>query len=177
MLGLLLPLPLTPDQALGLLDQALGMLPPQMDSPEACVIVLAIALQETGLRSRWQVVDPLKPLQMGPARGLAQFEKMGGCAEVVTNPAVATLTRGLCRLRGWSPTIEGVFEAIVFDDVLALGLARLLLWIQPQALPELGEEETAWRYYLRAWKPGRPHRERWAQNYPLALRTVRQAEA
>src|SRR6185312_10462500 len=66
----LLPLPIAPADALGkIIVPALATLPPEMDSSQARVMLLAIALQESGLRTREQ--------DGGPARGLWQFERNG----------------------------------------------------------------------------------------------------
>ena len=49
-------------------------------------------------------------------------------------------------------------SAIVADDVcrgdvLAAGLARLLLWTDPSRLPRLGDADGAWQLYVRTWRP------------------------
>src|SRR3546814_4167946 len=53
---------------------ALKLLPKQMDSREARVLLLAIGLQESGFEHRWQVIDRRRPNRKGPARGFWQFE-------------------------------------------------------------------------------------------------------
>lgn len=162
----LLPLPISPSDALNkIIVPALQDLGDGMDSPPARVQMLGMSMQESGLKYRHQVG--------GPAHGLWQFEAGGGVKGVLTNGASQRRARALCERRGVAPTIAAVFAAIEHDDLLAAGFARLLLWTLPTALPALGDEQEAWDQYIEAWRPGRPHRDRWAKNYPLALKTVR----
>lgn len=81
------------------------------------------------------------------------------------------------------PSAPDVWNAIEHDDVLAAGLARLLLYTDPARLPELGKESAAWDLYLRTWRPGAYDRgtpaqraelrNKWAANYAAALEVVR----
>ncbi len=64
--------------------------------------------------------------------------------------------------------VWGLFATAKGDD-LATAFARLLLWSDSAPLPTIGDEEGAWEYYLRLWKPGKPSRERWAEVYPQAV--------
>ncbi|MET3652466.1 hypothetical protein [Dyella japonica] len=70
---------------------------------------------------------------------------------------------------------ESVYAALATDDLLAAGFARLLLLTDAAALPALGDQASAWSYYQRNWRPGRPHPEAWPQHYATALATVRAA--
>lgn len=171
-----IPLPITPADALRrVIRPALELLPSSMGAPEAEVMVLAIMLQESGLNARVQVG--------GPARGLAQFEQAGGVRGVLTHSATGKLARKLCATRGCPPTERSAYLALANDDVLAAGFARLLLWTDPQPLPELGDEQGAFELYaLRTWRPGAyargtPEerlklRKKWAGHYAVALDTV-----
>lgn len=47
-----------------------------------------------------------------------------------------------------------IWSAIEHNDILAAGLARLLLYTDPLPLPPLGDAESAWALYLRTWRPG-----------------------
>jgi hypothetical protein len=67
---------------------------------------------------------------------------------------------------------RAIWNAIENDDVLAAGLARLLLYTDPQRLPALGDREGAWQLYLRTWRPGKPHRRTWNGYYQRALEFV-----
>ena len=133
---------------------ALVMLPSRMASPEARMLMLAICGQESDFHHRWQVVDRARPGVMGPARGLWQFERGGGVRGVLTHASSRTHAEALCRLRGVSATLDGVYNALHADDVLAAGFARLLLWTDAAPLPAVGDVEAAWKLYLRTWRPG-----------------------
>ena len=42
-------------------------------------------------------------------------------------------------------------------------------YTDPAPLPRLGHQQTAWDYYLRNWRPGKPHPEFWPRHYTNAL--------
>lgn len=119
-------------------------------------ILFAIAVQESGLKHRKQVG--------GPARGFWQFEKMGGVAGVLQHEASAESARRLCESMLVHADVATAYEAIAFNDPLAVAFARLLLWTDPKPLPTT--RKAGWDYYLRNWRPGRPHPEAW----PIAWR-------
>lgn len=148
---------------------ALAMLPQKMDTPEARVMLLAIALQESGCTARCQV---LAGGGRGPARGLWQFERFGGVQGVLTHGMVRPLASKLCFERFRTDGPSYVWAALERDDVLACVLARLLLWTDVYRLPPIGDDEGAWRLYLRTWRPGKPRPDDWAENYARALETV-----
>lgn len=145
------------------IDDAFALLPPKMDSAAARVLVLAVALQESGFTSRRQYGN-------GPARGYWQFEAGGGVIGVLAHHSTATHARIVCGLRDVKPIVPDVHAALEFDDVLAAAFARLLLWTDRYALPPVGDERGAWECYLRTWRPGKPHADRWPANYAEALR-------
>lgn len=137
---------------------ALRLLPQGMDTAGARVMLLAIGLQESGLRYRFQLVSG-KPGQKGPARGLWQFERgtsasLGGVWGVWMHPASRRWLRQLCPERRVKMDPGVIHETLERDDVLAAGVARLLLWTDPQALPSIDDEPQAWSLYLRTWRPG-----------------------
>lgn len=149
----------------GPLSEALALLPPKLDTIKARALVIAICLQESGLTARAQRVAGGGK---GPARGLAQFE-LTGVRGVMTHTASRELVAQVCAAR----RIGGATSSVVWaelerDDVLALALARLLLLTDPRPLPELGDQAGAWDYYLRNWRPGKPHLNRWPANYQAA---------
>ena len=163
----------------GPLAEALLLLPAKMSSQQAELMLLAIGLQESELKYRRQHGN-------GPARSLWQAEQGGGMVAGLLgfhNQDVQDLARGLCAVRGVPAQPRAVWEAIEHDDVLAAGLARLLLYTDPARLPGLGDEEGAWQLYLRTWRPGAftrgtaqkraELRQKWARNYALALEVVR----
>lgn len=154
---------------------ALALLPAKMTSPQAELMLLAIGLQESRLTHRRQIG--------GPARGLWQFERGGGVAGVLRHAASREHALSVCDARSVAPVPEQVYQRLEHDDVLAAGLARLLLFTDPAKLPGLGDEEGAWQLYLRTWRPGAftrgtaakraELRQKWARNYAQALEVVR----
>jgi len=107
---------------------ALAMLPERMTSLAAERQLIAIGLQESRLTHRRQIG--------GPARGLWQFERGGGVRGVLMHPASRSHALIVCTLRNVAPTATAVYAALEHDDVLAAAFARLLLWTDPQALPD-----------------------------------------
>ncbi len=132
---------------------ALALLPATMDTPAARVMLLAIGLQEGRFMHRRQIG--------GPARGFWQFEKgtrasRGGVWGVFLHAASRDHLATLCK----------------YDDVLAAGVARLLLWTDPKALPPVGDADAGWALYLRTWRPGKPHPQTWPDLYRQAAAQV-----
>ena len=164
------PLQLAQGFNAGALSQALALLPARLDTREARVLCLAIGLQESGLTARVQVVDGGGE---GPARGLLQFERGGAVRGVLNHPASRDLALQVCvarKLPAMSTSV--VWDELATDDVLAFAFGRLLLLTDAQRLPQLGDYAGAWAYYLRCWRPGKPHLDRWPANYAAALAAV-----
>jgi hypothetical protein len=133
----------------------------------ASIMLLAIALQESGLRSRYQVLPQGSP---GPARGWWQFERGGGVRGVLGHPRAGPLALALCERYGVRPTEDAMWRAIEGHDGLAVGLARLLLWTDPAPMPT--SEADGWQCYLRCWRPGKPHPATWAGHWRTASAAV-----
>ena len=158
------------------LTPALALLPPAMDTREARCMLLAIGLQESRFNSRRQLVgNPPRPV--GPARGFWQFEpgtaaSRGGVWGVFLHSSTNRLLRTIAELRGCPPSPTNIWEAIEHDDVLAAGVARLLLWTDPGKLPRIGDADAAWALYLRTWRPGKPHPQTWPALYAQAVAAV-----
>lgn len=158
------------------ISEALALLPPGMDSREARVMLVAIGLQESRFKYRRQLVgNPPKPV--GPAAGFWQFEKgsaasRGGVWGVFLHESTNRHVKTLCAARGIPASPSNIWETIQTDDVLAAGIARLLLWTDPQRLPAVGKEAEAWALYLRTWRPGKPHPATWPALYADAVRAV-----
>jgi hypothetical protein len=131
----------------------------------ARVMLLAIAGQESNAEYRRQHGN-------GPARGLWQFEAGGGVRGVLMHRSSARAASGLCAWRGVAAEVPAVHAALERDDVLAAGFARLLLFTDREALPQLQAADAGWAYYLRTWRPGKPHPERWPENWRLAQQAV-----
>lgn len=128
---------------------ALALLPANMSSQEAEIMLLTIGLQESLFKHRRQI--------KGPALSFWQAEKGGGMIAGLLNyhdPKIRKLAHDLCIARGVKPEAEAVYTAIEFDDVLAAGLARLLLWTDPFRLPREHDVDGGFALYLRTWRPG-----------------------
>lgn len=147
------------------IDPMFRLLPEKMNSKEALVLLLAIGLQESRLIHRKQI--------NGPAKGLWQFERNGGVRGVLNHARTSKLAVKFCDACALPSTVEEVYQTLQYDDLLAAGFARLLLWTIPGKLPELGDSEAAWDYYIEGWRPGKPHRHTWDALYALALDYVK----
>lgn len=148
---------------------ALARLPERMDSPEARVMLLAIGLQESRLTYRRQIG--------GPARGLWQFERgtpetRGGITGVLLHPASSHYLHDICAACELRPVASVIHDRLEHDDVLACVVARLLLWTDPDPLPAIADADRAWSYYLRTWRPGKPHATTWHHLHARARSAV-----
>lgn len=157
------------------INPALSLLPKNMDSAAARVMLLAIGLQESRFEYRRQIGN-------GPARGFWQFElgtreSRGGVWGVYLHRASAELLRLLCRDRDCNYDPRAIYSQIENDDALAAGVARLLLWTAPKALPAIGDAPAAWAYYTNTWRPGKPHRKTWDALYAQAVEFVTPKES
>ncbi|PLC06416.1 hypothetical protein CY658_05120 [Variovorax sp. RO1] len=136
------------------INPALAILPMRMDSPRARVMLLSIGLQESHFEHRRQMGN-------GPARGFWQFERGGGVKGVFTHSASTGHLRNLCDARGVPFDVPTIWAALERDDVLAAGVARLLLYTDPYPLPAEEDAGASWDLYLRTWRPGKPHPRTW----------------
>ncbi|MEO8101930.1 MAG: hypothetical protein ABI790_05355 [Betaproteobacteria bacterium] len=141
---------------------ALALLPQPMNSVAGRAMVIAICLQESRLIHRRQIG--------GPARGYAQFEQSGGVIGVLTHPATRAPIRAVLGALDYDPAsgAKAMHIAIEHNDILAAAFARLLLFSLPDALPARIDAADGWRQYLKAWRPGKPHRETWDAFYKEA---------
>jgi hypothetical protein len=151
---------------------ALSLLPKYLDSQPARAMLLAIGLQESAFTFRTQIGG-------GPARGFWQFEpgtqkSRGGVYGVYLHHSTHEPLRLLCHDRDVNFDPKPIWQALEWDDVLAAGVARLLLLTDPHPLPKLGETQEAWECYLRTWRPGKPRPDAWAANYADAMQEVKQ---
>lgn len=150
-----------------------------MGGAAPCAMMGAIGLQESKFQARDQLEMQngiLVPGRLGPATGFWQFEKNGGVKGVMTHPASRDIARELVNHVGVAFDAEAIwtFFASHEGDELAAVFARLLLLTDPQPLPapELSNEDIAWNYYIRNWRPGKPHREFWSANWRDACAAV-----
>ena len=152
------------------IDAAFALLPDRMDTRAARVALIAIGLQESGLKDRCQ---KLQNGGRGPAHGLWQFERTGGVLGVLTHGTTRRYSFDACKARGIAADSSAVWIALEHDDVLAAVFARLLLWSDAKPLPAVDDVEGMWRAYaLRTWRPGKPHHETWAANHAAARASV-----
>lgn len=148
---------------------ALALLPPQMDTPEARVMLLSIGLQESRFTARQQVG--------GPARGFWQFEQgtatsRGGVWGLYLSQASAYWLSGLCDARGVSFDPVSIYNALDQDDVLAAGAARLMLFTDPRKLPAVDDAQGSWQTYVRVWNPGKPKPDTWSALHAQAVAAI-----
>lgn len=146
------------------INPAMALLPPKMTSDKATVMLLAIGLQESRLTHRKQIG--------GPAKSFLQFESGGGVKGVMTHSASIAPAQSLCQSLAVPFDRSAIFQSMEFNDVLAFGLGRLLLYTDPKALPEIGDAQAAWDLYQRVWRPGKPHRQAWDELYAVACKVV-----
>lgn len=139
-------------------------LPPNMNTPAAKAMMLAIGLQESRFEHRVQI--------NGPARGFWQFERGGGVHGVLTHKASRPYIEAILPTLCYKPEAYECHEAIKHNDYLAAVFARLLLWTLPGALPARNNPAGGWSQYLSAWRPGKPHRDTWDEFYETAWDTV-----
>lgn len=137
-------------------------------SPKAARFLLAIAIQESGLANRRQVLAG--GAETGPAVSFWQAEVTGGMILVLKHAATKIRMADLCAAYNVGTTPQALWEAIRYQDIVAAAAARLLVFTLPGALPVT--EDDGWQQYLAAWRPGKPHRERWGPAWKLATETV-----
>jgi len=141
---------------------AMSLLPEKMDTPEARAMLVAIALQESNLQYREQVG--------GPAKGLWQWElpQVGlVLRHEVIGPMALKVLADLAYSEG-TPPFEKIHDAMQNNDILQCAFSRLMLWPDAAPLPQRDDVQGSLATYLRIWKPGRPHPEKWPANWAQA---------
>lgn len=146
------------------INPSLKLLPEKMASDKAKVMLLSIGLQESRLVHRRQIC--------GPARSFLQFESGGGVRGVMEHHASAAPAKELCEALAVPFDRAAIYKGMEFNDVLAFGLGRLLLYTDPKSIPEIGDAQAAWDLYQRVWRPGKPHRQTWDGLYSVACKAV-----
>ena len=157
------------DKVLNSIDAGLALLPSSLSSPQARVMMYAIGLQESRMTYRRQIVNG-KPI--GPAKGLWQFERGGGCKGVVEHPASRWWRARGCTRQCVAFNATEVWNQLERDDAFAAVAARLLLFTDPRKLPEIDDAGGAWNLYVRTWRPGKPHRQTWDAFHQYARRVA-----
>jgi hypothetical protein len=148
---------------------ALVLLPAAMGSPSAMAMLLAIGLQESKLKNRHQIG--------GPAHSYWQFEQGGGVVGVLKHPSTKPHIQSVLAALDYDQTTDApaCYAIIEHNDILAASFARLLLWTLPQGLPDADDPEAGWQAYIKAWRPGKPHRETWDAYFEQAWQVVAEA--
>lgn len=145
-------------------------------SDAARAMLYAIGLQESILTLRYQQTQ--SGAGKSHARGLWQFESGGGVAGVLGHKSTASIAKHYANLHvgptGATVNQHAVWATLEFDDVLACIFARLLLWSDAKALPApvAASQQEAWDYYIRNWRPGKPHESKWPANWKAALEVL-----
>jgi len=131
----------------------------------AANLLLAIALQESNLSARIQ-----GPNDAGPARSFWQFEKIGVVdvfqrqkqpLQVMCSALVLPCEPGKLHLM------------MAYNDAIACVIARLTLRLDHRPLAIANTPHDAWDYYVKNWRPGKPHRDRWdGRSWPIACATT-----
>lgn len=139
-----------------------------LNTREARRLLVAIAWQESRVTERAQVLGGGR---YGPARGFWQFEKGGGLSGVIAHGATQRLAVKL--LKEMAIPYPQQFLAIELNDMIACCFARMLLYTDPSPLPTGNPawalEGQGWEYYLRNWRPGKPHRGTWAEAWRIGV--------
>ncbi len=156
--------------AKSVIPAALWMLPEKMDSTNARVMLMAIGMQESKFKNRRQIVG-YQPLAYGPARGWWMFEQ-GGIRGVQNHKASSPIINDVLSKMEYATDANTSHFAVEHNDILACIYARLLLYTDAKPLPYPGNEEDSWTYYVENWRPGKPHKEYWRDNYQAAMQAV-----
>lgn len=135
---------------------------------EAARFILAIALQESNLAHRRQLSSTGE--ETGPAASFGQFEIGGGCKGVLRHPATAERMARICKDFNVTPEPQALWEAMRYNDIVAAAAMRLLIYTLPHELPT--DAADGWKQYVEAWRPGKPHPERWAASWGMASNVV-----
>lgn len=146
-------------------DWGMELLPAKLNTQDAKAMICAIGLQESRFEYRRQMNE-------GPAMGWWQFERGGGVFGVLNNDYTEKIIKPICSRLGVEPTSEECWQALQYNDVLALCFARLLLYTGPWKLPGPTDVREGWRQYLWCWRPGKPHEHTWQGNFIKAWQIV-----
>jgi len=141
------------------------------DSPEARVMLIVIALHESGGYKLLQEVGRNRTPTVEYAHGLWQFERAGVRA-LSEHEAALRCLHELDR-KAWAAVQqdpEETWNSIVFDSRTACSLARALLWTVPKPLPALSDGDEAWEQYVWAWRPGAAEEPRYVRYHEARAR-------
>lgn len=153
-------------------NEAFALLPAKLDTPAARHQHAAIGFQESSYEHRRQVITVERGgkrvnVEEGPAVSYWQFER-GGIRGVIDfyRADVRAWAHGVCTARGVAFNAEAVWQAMQTDDVLGAAFARLLMYTDAGPVPT--SEPEGWAMYLRTWRPGKPHRDKWSTSWRVS---------
>lgn len=143
-----------------------------LNTRDARRLLVAIAWQESRIKDRAQIVGGSgTAISYGPARGFWQFEKGGGLSGVIAHRSTQQLAVKL--FKDMAIPFPQQFLAVELNDTIACCFARMLLYTDPRPLPggnpAWAIEEQAWDYYVRNWRPGKPHRNTWSEAWRIGV--------
>lgn len=144
-------------------------------SAEACAELLAIGMQESDFAHRQQLTGGIRDWWRsltGPAASYWQIERAGIKGVMQHHRTRPMLQRALEKL-GYPEDLETIWSAIRYDNILAVVVARLILFQYPGRLPLENEPSVGWSQYFATWRPGKPKPEKWAACYRTAWDIVR----
>ena len=157
-----------------LLPSVQALFAPEFSSPKASAMLIAIALQESDFQHRQQLVGGVRDWWRsltGPAASYWQIERIG-IRGVLEHRKAGHMLRAVLEVLGYPADVETIWSAIRYDNILAVAVARLILWMHPDALPGPAQSHEAWRQHLATWRPGKPKPEKWGACYASAWRIV-----
>lgn len=128
------------------------------------VALVVIALQESRLLDRWQIGG-------GPGRSWWQVEPQtyGAVVQKWAYGRSKLRELGLIDKRGL-PIKGAPADILAYSELAACIVARGIMWLDPEPLPAIGDEEECWEMYARrCWRPGKPIKGTWPDNYRLAM--------
>lgn len=149
-----------------LIRAALAYLPERMCTKNAIALLIATGMQE----SRFVYTRQIN----GPARGYWQFESGGGLIGIMSHVSSKDHLKNVTKRFDlpWDRTT--LFKRIEEDRLFAAICARLLYFTDRMEIPAATyeNEQEAWVYYIRNWRPGKPRRSSWHRFWRMACDVV-----
>lgn len=156
---------MNPNLFLSVFQQAASLTPflfPTGDG-RAEMELLAISGQEASWSQRIQ--------DGGPAHSLWQIEP-GTIVAVQASSLTGDILAEVCSALSIQFDAGVIYQAIIYNDVLAVMVARLILFLDPLPLPAIGDVSDGWDCYSRNWRPGKPRPADWPANYQTAMQAL-----
>jgi peptidoglycan L-alanyl-D-glutamate endopeptidase CwlK len=139
----------------------------------ARAMLYAAGLQESNLTARFQAMPAASAVRKGAGRGLWQM-RPDDVNRVLSGNSTRERSETAANKHVGSVNPHAVWATLEYDDILAAIFARLMLWPDPAALPApaAANEQAAWDYYVRCWRPAPPRQQGWAANWRAAVENV-----